>query len=117
MEFLLRAKHWHIFLLIVGLPFVGGIAFILSIINTVMHTDHPDPAMIFDNFGFLPLIVLLPMAVKLAWQWAVAIRLQRLAPAGFIFKDATFKIFVFCIIGFYFLFFGVFFSMFKNLFA
>ncbi len=114
MEIFLRAKHWQIFLLMVGLPIVLGAVFAISIMSELVQSENPDPTIIFRYFYFIPIITLLPMATKLGWQWAVAIRLQRLAPQV-VFKNTSFKIFTFCIIACYAVVFVFIFSFFKSI--
>jgi hypothetical protein len=72
MDNFLLARHWQLFLLMVGLSIIG------------------------DLFTTLSVFTLLSMGVYLAWLWALAINLQRVIPPAIKMKTLIFKIF--CIV-------------------
>lgn len=76
----LKAKHWQLFLLFFGVPFVAGISFLIvevSIIGTaIRHHREPDLSQLFGISLFLAPLFLVGFFVNLRWQWAVATGLQ-----------------------------------------
>jgi len=93
MDIFLRARHWQLFLVLIVLPFFIGLATVVNMLAHVIQYDQPDPAIIFSHLKFLPVAVIWYAVGKMCWEWAVAIRLQRLAPQGVPFKNTAFKIF------------------------
>jgi hypothetical protein len=94
MERLLKAKHWQIFLLQVGIPLVLHIGMIIAIIITAIshQYDHQAPAELFTIIMvFVPLIVLISIGSLLAWQWSAGHALQRLIPEHARMKMKLFK--------------------------
>jgi len=101
MDIFLRAKHWQLFVALIVLPFIIGIGVMISMLMSILPDNQPDPVAIFSHLKFIPFAVILFMLGKMGWQWAVAIRLQRLAPAGMQFKNTAFLIFFWFTILFY----------------
>jgi hypothetical protein len=101
MDLFLRAKHWQLFVVFIVLPFVIGMAVMINMLTDIVQVDQPDPAAIFSHMKFFPLPFALYVLGKMCWQWAVAIRMQRLAPAGVQFKNTAFKIFFWFTVLFY----------------
>ena len=79
MKFLLRLRHWQLFLLTWGLPIA---VFVLSFFNTG-----------------LPVVVVMPIMMVLftlgffGWVWAISTQLNKKLPAGVKLDVAQFKIF------------------------
>ena len=101
MDLFLRAKHWQLFVAFVVLPFIIGMVFMINMLMNILPDSEPDPIKIFSHLKFFPLVVILFMAGKMCWQWAVAIRLQRLAPPGVQFRNTAFQIFFWFVMLFY----------------
>ena len=93
MNLFLRAKHWQIFLLTFGIPFVFQIFMMVSIFSSIAR-DH-DPAAFLNYFRFFPLIMILFTGSLLGWQYSVAVGLQKFVPADVKMKVTKFKIFFF----------------------
>lgn len=91
----LRAKHWQLFALVVGIPFAFQIFFMSWLFTSISMDAPPDPARIFRYFWAFPLMMALFSAVILGWHWSVATGLQRFIPAGIRMKTNRFKIFFF----------------------
>jgi hypothetical protein len=89
----LRAKHWQIFLLSFGLPFVLQIALVITVVSSLIQNH--DVTFLLGVVKFLPAMVILFMAVHFGWQWSVVMGLQKLMPAGVPNKLTQFKIFFF----------------------
>ncbi|HZY38673.1 MAG TPA: hypothetical protein VFE53_18565 [Mucilaginibacter sp.] len=110
MDIFLRAKHWQLFILIIVLPIIITVAVMISALLSIASTDEPNPMLIISDMKFALLGLLVYVIGKMCWQWVVAIRLQRLAPAGVPFKNTSFKIFFWCVIIYYPLYFTFFFT-------
>ena len=93
MNLFLRAKHWQIFLLTFGIPFVFQIVMMVSIFSSIAH-DH-NPTAFFSYFKFFPLMMLLFTGTMLGWQYSVAVGLQKFVPPNVKMKVTKFKIFFF----------------------
>lgn len=91
MDIFLRAKHWQLFLLTFGIPFVFQMVSMMMFISSIIRNHNP--AMLFNEFEFFPLIMVLFAGTLLGWQWAVATGLQKMLPAGVTMKVPKFKIF------------------------
>ena len=95
MNIFLRAKHWQIFLVTFGLPFLFQIIMMSVIFSHIIGNRNPDPTIIFGYFKFFPVIMLLFMGGLFGWFWSVAIGLQKMVPPAIKMKITRFKIFFF----------------------
>ena len=93
MNLFLRAKHWQIFLVTFGLPFVLQIALVATVVSGII--QHHDPTLLFGYFKFFPLVIIVVVGALFGWMWSVAIGLQKKIPAGINMKVTQFKIFFF----------------------
>lgn len=78
MNIFLRAKHWQLFLVTFGLPFLFQVIMMASIFSNLI--NHHDPTVIFNYFIFFPILMLLFAGTLFGWQWAVATGLQKMIP-------------------------------------
>jgi len=88
----LKAKHWQLFILTVGVPFTAYFSMIGYIFSTVIG-GNPNPADIFEVIWIFPLIMILFVGGTYCWMWSIAIGLQRSIPAEVKMKVMKFKIF------------------------
>jgi len=86
MERFLKAKHWQIFLVTIGLPFI------LQIIIMPVSIFTGNPMLLFK---LMPVIMVVFMAGFFGWFWSIAIGLQTKIPANVKLKVEKFKIFFF----------------------
>ena len=84
-EKILKAKHWQIFIITFGLPFL------IQIILMLMTIIKDDPMMI---IRFFPIIMILYIGGYFGWFWSIAIGLQKVIPTEIQLKINRFKIFV-----------------------
>jgi len=89
MAFFLRAKHWQLFLLFFGIPFL------LQLILLVCLIKRQGLPSISGGYGIFPVIMLLMVGTLFGWIWAVGTGLQKLIPATIKMKVIKFKIFFF----------------------
>ena len=107
MNIFLRLKHWQLFGLLIGIPFVFQIVGMMAIIVS------QDPTMMFTVF---PLIMILFMGVFFGWFYTLGINLNKKLPDTVKMNLTTFKWFLFIPIA-YITFFSIFMSgIFINLF-
>jgi len=109
----LKAKHWQMFLLTVGIPIALQVSLMLFIFSKLAHNQSPDPTMMLSYMRFLPLIIVVFMAFFFGWYWSVAIGLQEKIPQNTTLKVKKFKIFFFIPLV-YFLLFTLFFTLLIN---
>lgn len=88
----LKAKHWQLFLLTFGIPFLFQVIFMITMITNLSNSNlHPDG--MFTYVKLFPIVMVLFMGVFFGWFWAVATGLQRLIPAEVPLNVTRFKIF------------------------
>ena len=81
----LKAKHWQIFILTFGLPFL------IQIIVMPIALTGNDPSIIMNVF---PIIMILFIGGMLGWLWSVGIGLQDKIPDDLKMKTGAFKTFI-----------------------
>ena len=92
---ILKAKHWHLFILTFGIPMIFQIAIMVFILANIGRGNNPDPLVMFGYFKFFPIIIILYMGTQFSWLWSVAIGLQSKVPEKMKMKVKKFKIFFF----------------------
>lgn len=95
-DLFLKAKHWQLFLLTVGIPIIFQFVMIGSMVSNLATQANPDPAvMMFRYVKYYPLIMILFMGAYFGWMWSVAIGLQKRVPENVTMKVTKFKVFFF----------------------
>ncbi len=96
-KLLQKAKHWHLFLLIVGIPFLVYIGWLVSFITEIMDTafyeSNEFPVDMFNGIITMMLLMMIPVAVQYAWFWSMGIGLQKKLPDGMKMNVGLFKAF------------------------
>ncbi len=90
-NFFLKLKHWQLFTLMVGLPFLFQILTMVSMVSN-LHSDSPQT---FNSFGLFPLIMVIFFGTFFGWFWSIVMGLQTKLPTGVDIKTTRFKIFFF----------------------
>lgn len=92
----LKAKHWQLFFLLVGVP-VGLFLTIGVIISSIIKGGvPPEPEDFFKLFSiakFFPLVMILFASLVFSWFWSVSIGLQNSVPINVQMKTTKFSIF------------------------
>ncbi len=91
----LKAKHWQIFLLTFGIPMITQFIMMGLMISNFATQTNSDPAMMLNYMKFLPMIMIVFIAVFMGWFWSVAIGLQKKVPENITMKVKKFKVFFF----------------------
>jgi len=86
MKLFLEAKHWQIFTLMVGVPFLFQIITIVYVIVT------NSPLFAFSTF---PIFMLLYVSIFFGWFWSIGVGLHKFLPENHSLKLKKFKIFFF----------------------
>ncbi|MBO0331369.1 hypothetical protein [[Muricauda] lutisoli] len=102
-KILLKAKHWQLFLLMIGIPLLSQIYMysriwmIESTSSTVESKEGFTQVLNekFIQFDWYPFIFLLFSLLFFGWLWSLAIGLQKWGPADIHMKTSTFKVFFF----------------------
>ncbi len=91
----LKAKHWQLFSLTFGIPFIFQIVMMVNIFSNIGDGNIPDPTYMFKYMTFFCIFIVLFMGVWFGWFWSVAIGLQAKMPEGVKMKVTKYKIFFF----------------------
>jgi hypothetical protein len=95
-EKILKAKHWQVFFLLVGVPI--GLFLTLGVIisSIIKGGTPPEPEDFFKLISiakFFPLVMVLFASLIFSWFWSVAVGLQNNMPSSVEMKTTKFKIF------------------------
>lgn len=91
----LKAKHWQLFVLTFGIPFIFQLVMMGSMFAGIGSETIPDPSFLLNYLSLFPIMMILFMGVLFGWFWSVAIGLQSKVPEGVKMKVKKFKIFFF----------------------
>lgn len=108
-EKLLKAKHWHLFVLTFLIPIVVQFIIVGRILTKLSGYGVSDPSAVFDYMTYFPILMILYSGVLFSWYWAVGTGLQKKIKPNIQMKVNKFKIF-FSIPIIYFLLFAIFIS-------
>ncbi|MEP5338596.1 MAG: hypothetical protein ABJL44_03805 [Algibacter sp.] len=91
----LKAKHWHIFLLMIGIPII----FQIIITYLILSDTNLGPGQQFnfmrDFFILFPIMMILFTGLLFGWFWSISIGLQKRMPESIKMKVKKFKILFF----------------------
>lgn len=85
-DYFLKAKHWQLFILMVGVPFLFQIITIIY----VLITDNPLFAL-----STFPIFMLIYVIIFFGWFWSIGVGLHKFLPENHNLKLKKFKIFFF----------------------
>ena len=94
-EKFLKAKHWQLFLMIIGIPIIMQIVIMGTVFFHLISGTEPDPFFMHNYLFLFPFLMILVLGVLFGWLWSVAIGLQNKLPEGIKMKVKKFKIFFF----------------------
>jgi len=95
-EKFLKAKHWQIFLLMVGIPvLIEIIILIILFMDLDFESANPKPKVMLSFLGIFPIIMILYLSVYFGWLWSIGIGLQSKMPENVKMKIRKFKILFF----------------------
>lgn len=91
----LKAKHWQLFLLMFGVPFILQFMVMGSIFFQISKGDDPDATIMINTLTLFPVIMIIYSGLFFGWFWSIAIGLQSMVPEGVKMKVNKFKTFFF----------------------
>ena len=89
----LKAKHWQLFLLMVGIPVVLQFVLMGKVVANFATQPQPDPIIMFGYMKFIPALGILCIGVLFGWFWAIVVGLQNKVPVNVTMKLKKFKFF------------------------
>lgn len=93
---ILKAKHWQLFFLLVGVP-IGSILTIGAFISSIIKGGNPpapdDFFKVISIAKFFPLVMVGFASLVFSWFWSVVMGLQKTVPASVTMKTIKFNIF------------------------
>ncbi len=92
---LLNAKHWQLFIIVVGIPIVVHSIFMATIFSQISTHNPPDPIKLFSVMPWMFVFYLISMLVLFGWFYAIVVRMDALIPAPLKINMRRFKIFFF----------------------
>jgi hypothetical protein len=72
----LKAKHWQLFLLMVGIPILLQFYFIFTLISEAMNESNLKTPQYFKNFTYLPMLMTVFIIIFCLWIWSIAMGFQ-----------------------------------------
>jgi hypothetical protein len=91
-----KAKHWHLFLLMFGIPIFFQLFVMGNMISQIsLNENSPDLSFMVNYIRLFPIIMILFMGTFFGYFWSIAIGLQHKIPQGLKMKTTKFKIFFF----------------------
>ncbi|MBW1297915.1 hypothetical protein [Aquimarina litoralis] len=94
-NFFLKAKHWQLFIIMLGIPLVFQAYFMFNMFAEFERESHPHTEEFMSIFTIFPIMMILFTAVFFGWFWSIAIGLQKNIPQGVTMKIKKFKAFFF----------------------
>ena len=94
-DIFLKAKHWQLFSMLIGLPILGYIIMFALFFDYATTTNDLDATTLKSFAIIIPCVALIVMYVLFGWFWSIAIGLQTKVPNTVKMKVKKFKIFFF----------------------
>ncbi len=94
-EKFLKAKHWQLFIITVGIPLLFQIILMTTMVSSIHSNTKPNPVEIFSMMKFLPIVFIISILTLFGWFWSIAIGLQKKLPEELKMKTTKFKVFFF----------------------
>jgi hypothetical protein len=94
-ERFLKAKHWQLFVLLVGVPIFLNIFMMISMVIKLSSGSFENSSFHLFFFPFFFFIMLFFGWAMFRWQWSIAIGLQHKLPSNFSMNVKLFKFFFF----------------------
>jgi len=89
----LKAKHWQLFFLMIGVPVGSFLTLIAIIFSSIKEGTPPEPEKILLVFKVFPFIIVGFASLIFSWFWSVALGLQNAVPTNLQMKTTKFKVF------------------------
>ncbi|MBX2829277.1 MAG: hypothetical protein KTR22_14015 [Flavobacteriaceae bacterium] len=110
----LKAKHWQLFIIMIGIPLVFQFVFMGSIIFTTFD-DTANFEDVLSPMTYFPFIMIIFMVVFFGWFWSMGIGLQKFIPEDLRLNTGKFKFFLIFPFIYIILFLALFMGLFMNI--
>jgi len=82
MKIFLRAKHWQLFIVLFGIPFIIGIIFAFRMFSMVFNHQNPDEIIsgVFSNLPVMFVLEICIVAVLFGWMYSIGANLHKKLP-------------------------------------
>ncbi|MFT6746334.1 MAG: hypothetical protein ACJAZ2_000673 [Glaciecola sp.] len=90
----LKAKHWQLFVLLVGLPLVFQVVVMIITFLDAFAGNAPDLMSLGSMLVVIPVLMLVGMATFYGWFWSVGVGLQKFIPDEAKMNVKLFKVFL-----------------------
>jgi hypothetical protein len=94
-NFLLKAKHWQVFILLLGIPLIFQCYNFLNIFSDINAGPDSNNINYLNSLSLFPIVMILTMGSLFAWFWSLAIGLNKKIPDEFKLITNKFKFFFF----------------------
>jgi len=91
-DIFLKAKHWQLFALLVGIPLIYQIVVMIITFSDAIAGNNPNLDFFGGLFVVFPLIMIISMIIFYGWFWSVGVGLQKYIPGDIKKNVAIFKI-------------------------
>lgn len=93
---ILRAKHWQLFSIVFGLPFLIYLFMVYQIFSSIntIEESAPDPGIILGYAKYLIAFGFISTIVYWLWYWSIGVGLNSKVPENAKLSNTTFKIFL-----------------------
>ena len=92
MKNLLKAKHWHLFLLVYGLPIIYQIVLIGLLFSDTIENNKPDIETVLNYSKFSPVVITVSILLLLRWFWSVGVGLNNKLSEELKLQTSKFKV-------------------------
>ena len=94
-DLFIKAKHWHLFLLIIVLPMLLQFTIASVFVGQAINMEQPDPSRMFEAVKYYPLVAILLVGVVMGWLWSIVTASLKKIPQEIEMKTTLFKVFFF----------------------
>ena len=91
-DLFIKAKHWHLFLLIIVLPMLLQFTIASVFVGQAINMEQPDPSRMFEAVKYYPLVAILLVGVVMGWLWSIVTASLKKIPQEIEIKTTMFKV-------------------------
>ena len=91
-DLFLKAKHWQLFLLMVGIPIIFQIVVIQQMFTSISAENEPDIDSFINIFKIFPYLMIVVMGSLYGWLWSVGVGLGAKLPEELKMNTNWFKL-------------------------
>lgn len=91
----LRAKHWQLFIIILGIPLIFQLYLMNSIFSEVFAGNEPNVDYMLDFMKYYPIVMILVIGTLFGWMWSISMGLRSKIPEELRPATNLFRIFFF----------------------